>query len=287
MHTTKESMYGNFGVQAENYNKHRPPYEDAVFTHICNENNWKWKDGQTYFRFLDLGCGTGISTASLLRQIQLRLPKNSTFELIGLDKDEHMISVAKQMVNDKRVKFIVGEITDDKVGRNFDLILCASAFHWICKDEQSIRKIRSLLHGGLLGSGGRSPFVVVNRELASPDGFRKYQRRIVESFSKEIIPDIKENYQPINILLDYEFTLVSSIVLRVETKVTVEAFENSAKTVSAWGMIEDDKKPKAESKLRDYINIFSKDGVIEKADRYKIVFGYRYNNFPETDIENN
>lgn len=104
--------------------------------------------------FLELGGGPGM-VAIALAQL---LPKShgTVFEL------PPTAAVAKQNIGvaqlDARLSVVGGDLTQDDIGHDYDLIWCASVLHFVPDLTQTLRKIRAaLLPGGL--------FVAIHAEI--------------------------------------------------------------------------------------------------------------------------
>jgi SAM-dependent methyltransferase len=96
-------------------------------------------------RVLDLGCGTGLVTASFLNSVQLPV------ELHLVDIDPGMLEVAKtHFQNDSRVISVqcAPSETIPHSDGSFDLILVGSAWHWMRQSETVSEIDRLLVPGG-------------------------------------------------------------------------------------------------------------------------------------------
>lgn len=103
-----------FSETAKVYDKYRPSYPKELVTWIINAS--KLKRGSS---IADIGCGTGIST---------RLFLNRGFDVVGIDPNDDMLSVARKTDGDFYIK---GEAT--KTGlqtHSIDLLVTAQAMHW-------------------------------------------------------------------------------------------------------------------------------------------------------------
>lgn len=100
-------MAESFGVDAQRYDRTRPPYPDALITRL------------TAPEVLDVGCGTGIA-ARQLQAVGCRV--------LGVEPDERMAGFAR----DTGVEVEVATFEDWESGnRLFDAVVAAQAWHWV------------------------------------------------------------------------------------------------------------------------------------------------------------
>jgi SAM-dependent methyltransferase len=99
---------------------------------------------------LEVGCGTGQLTASLAGR---------GFELTALDIGPSLVAAARRALGAPEVTFVVSSFEDFAApAGSFDLIVCATAFHWIDPEVRFSQAARLLRPGGwlaLLGTGER------------------------------------------------------------------------------------------------------------------------------------
>jgi SAM-dependent methyltransferase len=99
-----------FGDYAEQYDRARPTYPNALVDRVCPVKGW---------RLLDVGCGTGKAA----RQFAAR-----GYEVLGIEIDERMAAIARR--HGIAVEVAPFE-TWDAAGRNFDLVVSGQAWHWV------------------------------------------------------------------------------------------------------------------------------------------------------------
>jgi len=93
-------------------------------------------------RIVDLGCGSGTSTA-LLKE---RWPQA---HLVGVDSSPEMITAARK--NDPTIDWVLRDIRSWRAGEPFDLILSNAALHWVPDhDDLFPRLVGQLTAGGVL-----------------------------------------------------------------------------------------------------------------------------------------
>jgi SAM-dependent methyltransferase len=100
---------------------------------------------------LEIGCGTGQLTRELAGR---------GFNLTGIDIGPEMVAAARQNVADTTVRFQVASFEDFPDPGPFDLIVSATAFHWVDPNIGLAKAARLLRPGGwlaLLTTGERYP----------------------------------------------------------------------------------------------------------------------------------
>lgn len=100
----------SFGATADLYDRHRPPYSEALFDDLADPRP---ND------VLDVGCGTGRAARRLMER---------GLRVLGVEVDERMARVARGY--GVEVELGAFESWDD-AGRRFDLVTCGEAWHWI------------------------------------------------------------------------------------------------------------------------------------------------------------
>jgi SAM-dependent methyltransferase len=120
----------SFGVDAERYDRARPPYPDALVRRIVAASPGS--------QVLDVGCGTGIAAR------QFRAAGCTVF---GVEPDARMADFAR------RGGIEVETATFEKwepAGRTFDAVVAGTAWHWIDPVAGAARAALVLRPGGLL-----------------------------------------------------------------------------------------------------------------------------------------
>ncbi len=91
-------------------------------------------------KILDLACGVGLSTKALSLNFE-------GSEIVGVDIDPSLISLAKKKINFPNTRFQCCEISEllEKVGeKSFDIIFVKSAYHYF-EDEISLSYLKKFL----------------------------------------------------------------------------------------------------------------------------------------------
>lgn len=116
----------SFGAAAGPYDRLRPPYPSPLFDDLAALGA-----GQV----LDVGCGTGRVAAALAER---------GLSVLGIEPDARMAELAR--ARGIPVEVATFENWDDK-GRQFDLIACGNAWHWVDPAAGSA-KVATLLRPG-------------------------------------------------------------------------------------------------------------------------------------------
>jgi SAM-dependent methyltransferase len=134
--TERERLAAGFDDVAHEYARHRPTYPDELVDAACAAGGLG--PGS---RVLEVGCGTGQLTRSLLAR---------GLAVDAIDASANMIRVARETV-DGAVRFHVGRFEEvDLPAGTFDAVFSASAFHWVDPAVGWARAATLLRPGGLL-----------------------------------------------------------------------------------------------------------------------------------------
>lgn len=98
-----------------------------------------------YLRVLDLGCGTGETSISLLKEYPLA-------RVTGIDSSPDMLDVARKKVKHTtwRIDFLCQDIRAFRLDGEFDVIVSGFSLHFLAPDEKEeiLRKCLALLKDG-------------------------------------------------------------------------------------------------------------------------------------------
>ena len=128
--------YGRvFNEIADEYDRHRPAYPDALIDRACEVAGLA--PGASV---LEIGCGTGQLTRSLLTR---------GLRVMAVEPGEQLIARARdQLAGAGEVQFVGGRLEDASVPRaRYQAVFSASAIHWVDPDV-SWRKITDALVDG-------------------------------------------------------------------------------------------------------------------------------------------
>ncbi len=87
---------------------------------------------------LDIGCGSGKVTS--------KLNKLTDGVVVGIDKSEKMIRLAKKYYGSDGVEFIVEDVNCINYSRKADLIFCNSVFHWLKNHDIFLERCSNILN---------------------------------------------------------------------------------------------------------------------------------------------
>jgi SAM-dependent methyltransferase len=136
---TLERSYGKvFDQVAEEYDRHRPTYPEALLDHACEVAALGVGD-----RVLEIGCGTGQLTRALLAR---------GLRVSAIEPGHRLISLARQNLEDSGdVELVNARLEDAPLPREgFRAVFSASAMHWIDPDVGWQKAAEALAPGGTL-----------------------------------------------------------------------------------------------------------------------------------------
>lgn len=113
----------SFGSIAEQYDRARPSYPDALVLDLLMRDPHD---------VLDVGCGTGKAA---------RLFAERGLHVLGIEVDAAMAAVARAHGIEVEVSAFEG--WDDR-GRRFDLLVCGQAWHWIDPARGAVKAVEVL-----------------------------------------------------------------------------------------------------------------------------------------------
>lgn len=106
-----------------------------------------WLDVPGGRRWLDVGCGTGALTATILAQA-------GPAEVVGVDPSEGFLAAAREQVADPRVTFRVGDARELPVPDDaFDVVVSGLALNFVPDAVQAAAEMaRAVVPGGTVGA---------------------------------------------------------------------------------------------------------------------------------------
>ena len=123
-----------FDTMADEYDRRRPGYPDALIDHACQTAGLSVGDP-----VLEIGCGTGQLTRSLVAR---------GLHVTAVEPGENLIAIAGR--TSAEVQFVHSRFEDALLGGPFPAAFSASAFHWIDPDMSWRKAADSLTPGGRL-----------------------------------------------------------------------------------------------------------------------------------------
>ena len=140
-----------FNTAARLYEDVRPGYPEELISDVVELSGI-----ENHSRILEVGCGTGKATRSFVER---------GYELICLDIGADLIAVARERLKEfPNVSFVTEAFEAWQPENKFNLIISATAFHWVDP------KVRYLKASEVLESGG---FLAVfsNQHVRKDEGF--------------------------------------------------------------------------------------------------------------------
>ena len=121
-------------------------------------------------RVLDIGCGPGALTATLLELWPAA-------EISGIDRSPEMIELARRRAVPDRLRFELADITTWDPAESFELILSNACFQWIEDHRRLLRRLEGMLtDAGTLAfqipANHDRPSHLILAELCSSDRWR-------------------------------------------------------------------------------------------------------------------
>ena len=142
-----------FGEDAELYDRYRPGYPQALFTDLATVAGLR-----PGARVLEIGCGTGQATLPLAR---------SGARVTAVELSASMTTLARRRLEQfSDVEIAIAAFEDWPLPTTpFDLVVSATAFHWLDPDVRLTKSADALRPGGTLAvisthhiAGGTEPF---------------------------------------------------------------------------------------------------------------------------------
>lgn len=124
-----------FGTNPAGYHEARPPYPEAVWQ-VLRERAGLVPG----IDILEIGAGTGLATAQLLAHEPRRL--------VVAEPDDRLANFLRAGMGDRRLQVVNESFEDVELPpSSFDLVACATAFHWL-DAEPALRRVHHLLRPG-------------------------------------------------------------------------------------------------------------------------------------------
>lgn len=231
----------SFNEDAANYDKYRPEYPDELFDDIIS-----YSQVESRSSLLEIGIGTGQAT---LPFIQVGC------DITGMELGDNLSAfVAEKYSEHSNFKVINADFMLYPIEENFyDLIYCATAFHWLPKEDAYAKVMKSLKKGGTMALFWNHPFPnreddpsnIANRKIY--DKYRPSNEKQNEFSEKDCNIRIQE-------LLEYGFEKVESKLYRRVRALTTEAYIHLLNTYSDHRALDATVKEQFEAEMRQAIN---------------------------------
>ena len=140
-----------FNTAATLYEDVRPGYPDQLIGDVID-----FSDLEDHSSILEIGCGTGKATRPFAER---------EYELVCLDIGADLIAVAKEKLETfPNVSFVEQAFEKWESDREFDLIISATAFHWVDPKVRYLKASEVLKANGFLA-------VFSNQHVRKDEGF--------------------------------------------------------------------------------------------------------------------
>lgn len=148
----RQELRKTFGEDAELYDRVRPTYPPSLYDDLAELMGYPIRP-----RVLEIGCGTGQATAPMIR-------RGWSVKAVELSPD--LARIARDKLPELEV--ITADFESWPLpAEKFDLVLSATAFHWIDPEIRVVKSADALRPGGLLAvvsthhvAGGSEAFFV-------------------------------------------------------------------------------------------------------------------------------
>ena len=248
----------SFGSIAKDYTKYRQPYPKKVFQKFFSLIKVKPKI------ILDLACGTGKSTESLVRK---------GVDVHGIDHDPNMIKEARVQARLKGlpIKYAVADAEALTFpAETFDAISVGTAFHWFANKNAINNISRILKPDGLLFIYWTLTTKDVLDENSIPNTFLK-------RYSWDRVPSKLRALDYIqSFLKKNSYSNVGTIRIPIKFKSTVDEVVGLMKTASAYSVLS---KQEKNTFVKDLTKIMTeklgKRKFFPFEEEIQICFGYK------------
>ena len=250
----------SFGIMAKEYKKYRGTLPMKLYKNLFSLINRTNKNDVV--SILDIGCGVGNSTESLLKT------KNVT--IIGCDIDERMIKEAK--LSAKKNHFPITYVTAPAeklpfAKESFDIAVSGAAFHWFATTK-ALREIQRILKP----NGFYFVFWVVNKESSKPTiGIEVYKKYKWQGIPKELrdIDNVK------NIFTKANFKNVQISKIPFSEIFTIPEIIGQIKTNSRYALLtKEEQKDFSKQMLAAYKQALGTKNTITNKSEICICWGY-------------
>ena len=152
------------------YEDVRPGYPEGLIQDVIDLSGL-----EDHSRILEIGCGTGKATRSFAEH---------GYELVCLDIGADLIAVAREKLKAfPNVSFVEQAFEEWESERKFDLIISATAFHWVDPKVRYVRASEALESEGFLA-------VFSNQHVKKDEGFFAESQSLYDKY----YPPLTENH---------------------------------------------------------------------------------------------
>ncbi|BBF42294.1 methyltransferase [Lachnospiraceae bacterium KM106-2] len=230
-----------FNKDAYLYDEYRPEYPDELFTDIISYTHIERGS-----KLLEIGVGTGQATRPFLEL---------GCDIIGIELGDQLSSYVRDKYKDyDNFKVINDDFMSYPIEENsYDFIYCATAFHWLPKEEAYTKIRRALKKDGTLALFWNHPYP--NREddrsnLANQRIYQKYR----PSDEKQIEFSEKDCNKYRDELVEFGFQKVESKLYRRVRTLQTEEYIQLLNTYSDHIALRAEVKEKFEGDMRKAID---------------------------------
>lgn len=171
--SSRQSLRQRFNEAAELYDRARPGYPSELFDDLA-----ELAELQAGARVLEIGCGTGQATRPLAQR---------GFRITAVELGASLAAVARRNLAPFPEVEIVNAAFEDwpLPSEPFDLVLSATAFHWI---DPSVRVTRT---ANALRSGGALAVIVTHHVAGGTEAFFVDVQRCYERWDPTTPPNLR------------------------------------------------------------------------------------------------
>lgn len=245
-----------FNEDVKNYEKYRPTYPKELFLDIINYAKISSDD-----RALEIGIGTGQATSPFL---------DSGFNVTALELGDNLSQyVNEKFINYENFNVINSDFMDYPIEKDtFDLVYCATAFHWLPVVE-GYRKVKNVLKdNGTIALFWNHPFVNRHDDISNIANKKIYDK--YRPSDKEIVEFSKNDYQKhIDELEQLGFRNITSKLYHNQRTLTSEEYISLLNTYSDHRALPLEMKTNFEIDMKNAIDeIGGKINIYDTIDLY-------------------
>lgn len=216
-----------FGLDAEGYHASRLPYPPELYDELFSR-------APKHPKVLEIGAGTGLVTQALLSR--------ESSSVTAVEPDAALAAFTARRLPDARLNIIRATFQDAPIEGEFDLAVCAAAFHWL-EPELALAKIKSLLKPegtwGMWWHSYRNPGM--GDELADLISPLLQDIALPPSFGAEQHYSLDEDHHR-RVLTKAGFKSIEARLYRCERELTTEAVVSLYRSYSFVRVLPDERR---------------------------------------------